>query len=183
MHGKTPPPDGRNRDRRPCALRRPRRRCGSCTHVRNQRSSGRRRNQGLRPRRGRCARCPRPRCRGRSHHSALWPRPGSMTKWRRSGCASTCAAKEYFNGRFWRQSSHVCATWPPADRTSFFQAGRSLSATSAAGSALARLLRPHLAPATWADDALDLFASVWRYELAAAVALLVALRRILITYV
>jgi hypothetical protein len=41
---------------------------------------------------------------------------------------------------------------------------------SAAGSALARLLRPHFAPATWADDALHPFASVWRYELAAAVA-------------
>src|ERR1700720_25126 len=37
---------------------------------------------------------------------------------------------------------------------------------SAAGSPLAGLIRP----ATWADDALDLFASVWRYELAAAVA-------------
>jgi hypothetical protein len=43
--GKTPPPDGRNRGRHPCALHRPRRRCGSCTHVRNQRSSGRRRNR------------------------------------------------------------------------------------------------------------------------------------------
>jgi len=58
---------------------------------------------------------------------------------------------------------------------SFFQAERRfrlIGARSALAAFFAHILHQHLA-----DDALDLFASVWRYELAAAVALLVALRR------
>jgi hypothetical protein len=90
--------------------------------------------------------------------------------------------KEYFNGKFCAKAATYAH--PGLQRIEpVFSKQHVALATSAAGSALARLLRPHLAPATWADDALDLFASVWRYELAAAVALLGALRRILINYV
>ncbi len=97
-------------------------------------------------------------------------------------CASTCAARSILTANFAPKQPRM-RTPASSGSNQFSPCRTSPSATSAAGRALARLLRPHLAPATWADDALDLFASVWRYELAAAVALLGALRRILINYV